>query len=70
MEYKDYYKILGVPRDAPEKDIKAAYRRLARECHPDVSDAQQIVVVALATHRPSLELEDVATRYVRPAYDN
>jgi curved DNA-binding protein len=37
MEYKDYYKILGVPRDASADDIKHAYRRLARKYHPDVS---------------------------------
>ena len=37
MEYKDYYKILGVERDAKEADIKTAYRRLARKYHPDVS---------------------------------
>lgn len=35
MEYKDYYKILGVPRSASEKEIKRAFRRLARQCHPD-----------------------------------
>jgi curved DNA-binding protein len=37
MQYKDYYKILGVPRTAPEEVIKKAYRRLARKYHPDVS---------------------------------
>ncbi len=37
MEYRDYYKILGVGRDAKEDDIKRAYRRLARKYHPDVS---------------------------------
>jgi len=37
MEYKDYYKILGVPKTASEKEIKAAYRRLARKHHPDVN---------------------------------
>ncbi len=37
MKYKDYYAILGVARDATADDIKAAYRRLARKYHPDVS---------------------------------
>src|SRR5262245_11677885 len=37
MKYKDYYKILGVPRDAGEDEIKKAYRKLARKYHPDVS---------------------------------
>lgn len=36
-QFKDYYKILGVNRDASEKEIKAAYRRLARKYHPDVN---------------------------------
>ena len=35
MEYKDYYKILGVSKKADEKEVKQAYRRLAREYHPD-----------------------------------
>lgn len=34
-EYKDYYQILGVPRDADEKTIKRAYRKLAAKYHPD-----------------------------------
>ena len=37
MKFKDYYDILGVPRDAGADDIKRAYRRLARKYHPDVS---------------------------------
>ncbi|WP_040669399.1 DnaJ domain-containing protein, partial [Nitrolancea hollandica] len=37
MDFKDYYKTLGVSRDADDKAIKAAYRKLARKLHPDVS---------------------------------
>ncbi len=37
MDYKDYYATLGVSKDATEKDIKQAYRRLARKHHPDVN---------------------------------
>jgi DnaJ-class molecular chaperone len=37
VEYKDYYKILGVPKNATAKEIKAAYRKAARKHHPDVN---------------------------------
>src|SRR5687768_16097329 len=44
MEFKDYYAIMGVPREASAEQIKQAYRKLARKYHPDVSkeaDAEQ-----------------------------
>ena len=44
MDYKDYYKTLGVERKATQDEIKRAYRKLARKFHPDVStevDAEQ-----------------------------
>lgn len=37
MQFKDYYKVMGVARDATEAQIKQAYRKLARKYHPDVS---------------------------------
>ncbi len=37
MDYKDYYKALGVPRTASQDDIKKAFRKLARKYHPDVN---------------------------------
>jgi len=37
VEFKDYYAILGVPKNASEKEIKAAFKRLARKYHPDMN---------------------------------
>jgi curved DNA-binding protein len=39
VAFRDYYDALGVPRDASEEDIRRAYRRLARQYHPDVNKA-------------------------------
>src|ERR1700684_558492 len=51
---RDYYEVLGVPRDASEAEIKKAFRRLARELHPDVNqhdpDAEEKFKEAAAAH--------------------
>src|SRR3982074_3282430 len=41
MKYKDYYASLGVPKSAAEKDVKSAYRKLARKWHPDQNPTNQ-----------------------------
>lgn len=42
VRYKDYYESLGVPRGASEADIKKAFRKLAREYHPDVAKDKKV----------------------------
>jgi curved DNA-binding protein len=43
VAFKDYYEVLGVPRTAPEDDIRKEYRKLARKYHPDVNPGDKSV---------------------------
>ena len=66
MEYKDYYKTLGVARDATQAEIKRAYRKLARQYHPDVSQETDAEVKFKEINEANAVLHDPEKR---AAYD-
>ena len=59
MEYKDYYDILGVKRDATEAEIKSAYRKLARKYHPDVNKTKEAESKFKDINKATLHLLDL-----------
>jgi curved DNA-binding protein len=66
MDFKDYYKVLGVERTASDDDVRKAYRKLARKYHPDVSKEAD----AEAKMRDLNEAKDVlGDKEKRSAYD-
>jgi curved DNA-binding protein len=66
MEFKDYYKILGVEKTADDAEIKKAYRKLARKYHPDVSKLADAEVRMKEINEAREVLSDVEKR---AAYD-
>jgi len=66
MEFKDYYQVLGVPRDATAEQIKKAFRRLARKYHPDVSKERDAAARMSEVNEANAVLSDPERR---AAYD-
>ena len=67
MDYKDYYKILGISKEASQEEVKRAYRKLARKYHPDVNKEAGAEVHFKEISEAYAVLKDVEKRR---AYDN
>ena len=62
MQFKDYYQILGVPREATAEDIKKSFRKLARKYHPDLSKGPDAELSMQVINEANTVLFDPETR--------
>ncbi len=68
-KFQDYYETLGISRDATEKDIKAAYRKMARKWHPDLHPASEKIKVENKFKRINEAYEVLKDPDKRSSYD-
>jgi len=70
MDYKDYYKILGISKEASQEEIKRAYRKMARKYHPDVNKEKDAEVRFKEINEAHEVLKDVEKRKAYDALGN
>ena len=68
MEFQDYYKILGLSKDASQKEIQRAYRKLARKYHPDVNKGENAEGKFKQINEANEVLKDPEKRKLYDAY--